>query len=131
MTFTRKAAAELKGRFQIALENAFKQETDQDRKAGYRAALTNLNLLFTGTIHSFCARLLRERPVEAWIDPDFRELEEEENAILRDQCWSDYIEGLYIEGAKVLEEIEELGLNAAGIWFRRTGTWPFIRRWKR
>ena len=115
VTFTRKAAAELKGRFQIALEDALKKEPDGDRKARYRTALSDLNLLFAGTIHSFCGRLLRERPVEAGIDPDFQELEEEENAILRDQCWSDYIEGLYTEGAEVLGKLAELGLNVGDL----------------
>lgn len=115
VTFTRKAAAELKGRFQIALEDTVKQEKDQSRREKYQSALAGLELLFTGTIHSFCARLLRERPVEARLDPDFEELEEEENAILRDQCWSEYIEGLYAEEAPILNEIMELGLDPANL----------------
>ena len=83
VTFTRKAAAELKGRFQIALEEAFHSEKNADRKARYEAALSSLEHLFAGTIHSFCARLLRERPIEAKLDPDFEELEEDENLVLR------------------------------------------------
>ena len=97
ITFTRKAAAELKGRFQIALERAFNEEKNDEQRDRYQAALTGLELLFAGTIHSFCARLLRERPIEARLDPDFEELEEEDNIILRDQCWSDYLEGLHAQ----------------------------------
>ena len=87
VTFTRKAAAELKGRFQLALEEAHKTEADPEKRERYQHGLARLELLFAGTIHSFCTRLLRERPIEARIDPDFEELEENEDVILRDQCW--------------------------------------------
>ncbi|MFH1349494.1 MAG: UvrD-helicase domain-containing protein [Pseudomonadota bacterium] len=128
VTFTRKAAAELKGRFQIALEDIVKEEKDQARRERYQTALAGLNLLFTGTIHSFCARLLRERPVEARLDPDFEELEEEENTILRDQCWAEYVEGLYAEGAPILNEIMELGLDPANLveTYRNVALYPEV-----
>jgi ATP-dependent helicase/nuclease subunit A len=113
VTFTRKAAAELKGRFQIALEDNLRISADEGEKNRLRTALENLELLFAGTIHSFCGRLLRERPIEAKLDPDFEELEENENIILRDRCWSEYLEGLYAEGASILEEIMALGLDPA------------------
>lgn len=111
VTFTRKAAAELKGRFQIALEEAHEKEKDDQKRDRYQAALAKLELLFAGTIHSFCARMLRERPIEARLDPDFEELEEDENFMLRDRCWSEYLEGLHAEEALILKEIIELGLD--------------------
>ena len=110
VTFTRKAAAELKGRFQIALEEAFQEEKDGDKKVRYEAALSQLDHLFAGTIHSFCARLLRERPIEAKLDPDFEELEEDENFLLRDRCWAEYLDRLHTEGAPILQDVMELGL---------------------
>jgi ATP-dependent helicase/nuclease subunit A len=113
VTFTRKAAAELKGRFQIVLEEAHEKEKDDEIRDRYQAALARLELLFAGTIHSFCARLLRERPIEAELDPDFEELEEDENLILRDRCWTEYLEGLHAEEAPLLKEIMELGLDPA------------------
>lgn len=36
--------------------------------------LTLIDRAFLGTIHSFCGRLLRERPFEAGLDPAFREV---------------------------------------------------------
>jgi hypothetical protein len=48
----------------------------EDRVARIRAALSNLERFFAGTIHSFCAHLLRERPVEAGVSPGFIELDE-------------------------------------------------------
>jgi len=111
VTFTRKAAAEMKGRFQIRLEEALRKEKDALRKGRYQSALQKMELLFSGTIHSFCARLLRERPIEARLDPDFKELEEEENAILKDRCWSEYLEGLQGTGTPALETVLELGID--------------------
>ncbi len=113
VTFTRKAAAELKGRFQLVLEEASSKDADSKKRERYQNALARLELLFAGTIHSFCARLLRERPVEAQIDPDFEEMEENEDVILRDRCWHEYLEGLHVEESPVLERVAELGLNPA------------------
>jgi len=62
VTFTRKAAAELRGRFQVALERRRIAEKDPAVRDRLDAALTGLERSFIGTIHSFCARLLRERP---------------------------------------------------------------------
>ena len=113
VTFTRKAAAELKGKFQIALEKAFAGEIKPEKRNQYQHALAKLELLFAGTIHSFCARLLRERPIEARLDPDFEELDDVESIMLRDRCWGEYLEGIQAEGAPIFEKILELGLDPA------------------
>lgn len=111
VTYTRKAAAELKDRFQIALEEAFKKEKGEEKRLGYQRALMKLELLFAGTIHSFCARILRERPIEARLDPDFKELEEHENQIILGQCWSEYLEKLHIKNSPILNEVIALGFE--------------------
>lgn len=59
VTFTRKASAELKGRFQLALEKAVADETDLIKKERMDNALSELDRCFLGTIHSFCAAILR------------------------------------------------------------------------
>ena len=59
--------------------------------ARVHAALSNLERFFAGTIHSFCARLLRERPVESGVSPGFTELDEVQDLELRKRAWRDFI----------------------------------------
>src|SRR5262245_37327196 len=54
VTFTRKAAAELRGRFQLALEEQLAAGGSPDRQTRIQSALSNLERFFAGTIHSFC-----------------------------------------------------------------------------
>jgi ATP-dependent helicase/nuclease subunit A len=76
VTFTRKAAGELKLRLRQELDNARQAATGAVEKQHLEDALERLEEARVGTIHSFCAELLRERPVEAEIDPAFEELSE-------------------------------------------------------
>src|SRR5215470_316949 len=72
VTFTDAAAGELKLRLRSAIETERQNpaSTEAERK-NLTAALPQLEEARIGTIHSFCADLLRERPVEAGIDPMF------------------------------------------------------------
>ena len=71
MTFTEKAAGEMKTRLRKALEEKAASGDDAVAKGRAERAIFDLDAAEISTIHSFCARLLRERPVEAGVDPDF------------------------------------------------------------
>src|SRR4051812_29183812 len=86
VTFTRKAASELRGRFHLALETELSTASDPQRGGRLQDALANLERFFAGTIHSFCARLLRERPVESGVSPGFTELDEVQDLELRQRA---------------------------------------------
>jgi ATP-dependent helicase/nuclease subunit A len=90
VTFTRKAASELRGRFHLALEQELTRSHGESA-VRIRHALSNLERFFAGTIHSFCARLLRERPVESGVSPGFTELDEAADVDLRRRSWRDFI----------------------------------------
>jgi len=85
VTFTRKAAAELRTRFQAEMEKAVGAGNDRPRPQRERLAraLAHVDTSFIGTIHSFCGRILRERPVEAEVDIEFLEVDEKEDGRLR------------------------------------------------
>ncbi len=70
LTFTDKAAGEMKLRLRGELERARASASDPDERDRFTAALGALEAAHIGTIHSFCKDLLAERPIEAGIDPD-------------------------------------------------------------
>jgi len=115
ITFTNKAASELLGRFRMKLEANWRQAPEGEEKERYALALRELGQIFIGTIHSFCGRLLRERPIEAGVDPAFRELEETEAREFRDRCWDEFMEQLEAGGdgggSGLLAELAELGVS--------------------
>ncbi|MEO0325104.1 MAG: UvrD-helicase domain-containing protein, partial [Myxococcota bacterium] len=77
VTFTHKAAGELKLRVREALEGARLAAEDDLVRARFTAALAELEVASIGTIHGFCADLLRAHPVEAAVDPAFETLDGE------------------------------------------------------
>jgi ATP-dependent exoDNAse (exonuclease V) beta subunit len=71
VTFTEKAAGELKLRLREELERARAKAVDPQVCDRLEEALETLEEAHVNTIHGFCAELLRERPVEARVDPLF------------------------------------------------------------
>ena len=65
VTFTEKAAGELKLRLRESLEVARAAAEDGEVTDRLDNALKNLEDAHVNTIHGFCAELIRERPVEA------------------------------------------------------------------
>ncbi len=75
LTFTEKAAEEMKGRIYDMLVTLDKRLRDKGNGAireRIKEAKDQFDKNRISTIHSFCANLLREHPVEAATDPDFK-----------------------------------------------------------
>ena len=91
VTFTEKAAGEMKLRLRSAIEAA-RTEADVDPVERERldAALRELETAPIGTIHALCADLLRERPVEAEVDPVFDVLGPGSGTRLERQAFEDW-----------------------------------------
>ena len=92
VTFTRKAAGELKLRLREALDRARRNASDPIEIRNLERAVAGLEEASISTIHSFCADLLRKRPVEAGVDPDFRELSEDEASRLFRRAFRQWME---------------------------------------
>jgi ATP-dependent exoDNAse (exonuclease V) beta subunit len=86
VTFTEKAAGELKLRLRQALEHA-RRDAPAEQANRLERALRSLEDAHVSTIHGFCAELLRERPVEAGVDPLFSVLTEAQARRLYDEAF--------------------------------------------
>jgi ATP-dependent helicase/nuclease subunit A len=85
ITFTRKAASEMQSRLAARVDTLLAdpaRKADWERIKRVRERLTSANI---STIHSFCARLLREFPIEAGVNPNFSEMQEYEVRLLRER----------------------------------------------
>jgi ATP-dependent exoDNAse (exonuclease V) beta subunit len=76
ITYTRKAAGELRARIRAALHD--RGRADLARR---------LDGAWISTIHGFCSRLLRAHPFAVGIDPRFRELDDEHGAVIRGESF--------------------------------------------
>jgi len=88
VTFTEKAAGELKLRMRARLEQARAEAAgDRERHDRLEDALSRLEEARVGTIHGFCADLLRERSVEAEVDPKFETMTDAESERLYSEAF--------------------------------------------
>ncbi|HEX4323749.1 MAG TPA: UvrD-helicase domain-containing protein [Gaiellaceae bacterium] len=78
ITYTRRAAGELRTRIRTALA-----------ERGRHDLARRLDGAWISTIHGFCARLLRAYPLAAGLDPRFRELDEAQAAVLRSEAFGE------------------------------------------
>ncbi|MDE0965987.1 MAG: UvrD-helicase domain-containing protein, partial [Candidatus Latescibacteria bacterium] len=120
ITFTRKAAGEMRGRFLLRLQEQLGQARGQEAER-LQLALDRVDQCFIGTIHSFCGQLLRERPVEAGIRPDFKELDQRDETRLSRKAWDDFVQSCFKPDDPLkaddprIGELEALGVGLADL----------------
>ncbi len=86
ITFTEKAAAEMKQRLREAIDQELRDSAARGDEAAcrfWKEQKNDFSLAFISTFHSFCRRILREYPVEAGVDPTFSVLAEEDALALQ------------------------------------------------
>ncbi len=151
MTFTEKAAGEIADRIHEALtklESQFANEKvvwpgdsprpliiipPERREAARRACekqLARVDSIHSQTIHSFCQSLLRQYPIEAGLDPQFRIIEGFERSLLYGQmydAWLDH-ETRLSPGRETLQEWEFLLAHVGYLFQIRTLVFALANR---
>jgi ATP-dependent helicase/nuclease subunit A len=87
ITYTRKAAGELRTRIRAALVARGRHDLARD-----------LDGAWISTIHGFCNRLLKAHPFPVGLDPRFRELEDSGAAVLRGEAFDRALEAFCAGG---------------------------------
>jgi ATP-dependent exoDNAse (exonuclease V) beta subunit len=93
VTFSEKAAGELKLRLREELERARTKHGDDKPEAALLVqAVHDFEDAHVSTIHGFCAELLRDRPVEACVDPAFIVLNESQAEAIFDEAFTGWLQ---------------------------------------
>jgi ATP-dependent helicase/nuclease subunit A len=87
ITFTERAAGELRSRVRARL-----------LELGDREAARDTETAFIGTFHGFCARLLRAHPLPAGLDPEFEVLDAGQSTRLRVRAFEDSLVEFLADG---------------------------------
>jgi ATP-dependent helicase/nuclease subunit A len=116
ITFTNRAANEMRERLRADLNHMLRIASDDERRRWLNYKRTLDGAVIT-TIHGFCARLLREFPIEARVDPQFLLLDEHRAAMMLEltveEVLSDFISGGHIEISRLTLGVGRSRLAAA------------------
>jgi ATP-dependent exoDNAse (exonuclease V) beta subunit len=110
ITFTETAAADLRVQIRQRVEAAMRR-AEGEAGERFRTALEDLEIAHVSTIHAFAAELLRERPVEAGIDPGFAVADELSASLLRAEAWDRWLEQQKDDAKGPLRDAVEHGLS--------------------
>ncbi len=109
ITFTEKAAGEMKVRLRQQFEEAASHLDPAGKRA--REALQDLETASISTFHAFAVSLLKERPIEAGVDPHFTALDEIQSSLFFREVWEGWINRALTERQPVLEQALCMGLR--------------------
>ena len=132
VTFTERAAAELRDRLRDRFEQAARHTTRDEVRERAEAALDGLDLAAIGTLHSFAQRILTEHPIEAGIPPLLGVLDEVGSSVAFEARWARIRSELLDdeEMALTLELAFAVGItldHLRSIIVRLNGDWDLVR----
>lgn len=115
ITFTEKAAAELRVRLRTEIDAALANPLSPDERHNLQTARSQVERAQLSTVHAFCAALLRERPVEARVDPGFTVLDQLAARLLRAETWQEWLTQEMDSSPDILKQALRSGLTLTHI----------------
>ena len=115
VTFTKKAANELRQRLEVKMEDGARTQSGEVQQR-FIVALQNRERMFIGTVHAFCGRILREHALDAGLPPDFTELDQAESSRLRDGLWRRFVELEARENSSLLTDVVRVGVDPLALF---------------
>ena len=97
ITFTKKAAQEMRSRIRAKLMEMQDQATDETQQSFWANLSAQMDSARIGTIHSLCSEIIRKHPAEAGVDPRFDMIDEGLAEAIRHQVVDDTVAGLVEE----------------------------------
>lgn len=127
VTFTNKAAGEMKERLRGTVEGKIQQADSTTERTFWEEMLDELPLAVIGTIHGFCGKVLRSHPVESGFDPTFRVADEAQATLLVKQAISAVMEkALRDKETPIMQLCAAFGLSF--VYRRVTALWKSRQR---
>ena len=126
ITFTEKAAEEMKTRLRLELEKRLEETGASGVGERIIQALSDLETAAVSTFHSFAAGLLKERPIEAGIDPGFSALDDIQCKFFFREVWDAWVSAALkrrdpslekaLRGGFSLQSLKSLAKNLRDNW---------------
>ena len=135
VTFTKAAAAEMRGRIAAELSRMLEEDPFNARLQRQQLLLTRAHI---STVDSFCADLVRQNFFRLGVSPDVRVLDDGETAVLRAEAASETLEEFYEKGdAQFYDFVEsfssgrddEAAAGTVGRLYDFVRSHPFPKRW--
>jgi len=112
ITFTRKAADEIKGRVRQAVSECVEQAQTDLERLRWQEHLQKVESAPISTIHSLCSRILRDNPVETQLDPEFTILEDFEAQDFFKETLQQYLRKNIKENTALRRLVQTYGVNS-------------------
>lgn len=112
ITFTRKAADEIKGRVRQAVSECVERAQNDLERLRWQDHLQKVESAPISTIHSLCSRILRDNPVETQLDPEFTILEDFEAQDFFKETLQQYLRKNIKENAALRRLVQTYGVNS-------------------
>src|ERR1700733_13531428 len=110
ITFTDRAAREMRGRIRQAITNHLRAAATDEEAKTWARHLRALETAPISTIHAFCGALLRQHALEAGLDPRFDVLEEVLSVNLETEALQSCLQRLLTAQTEAGEDLRQLVL---------------------